>query len=235
MIRLPARIRTHPSHPPIREFPMRTCHCLLIVAAALLLTSFLEAGERPQNSEVALEESFDQQELGKGWNTTTGEWRVVGGVLRGREIAAEKHSAATRRVVETKNAVYELRFRFVDQGKAFHFGFDPARGELKKKGHLFSVIVTPDSWRILKHVDKNRREEDPNEVLAQQKSEFKTGQWYTLRVTTWNTYVTAKIDGKESLKASHPTFGVKKPTLVFRCLGDGVEIDDIHVWTQKTK
>lgn len=123
----------------------------------------------------------------------------------------------------------------VDGGKAFHFGFDPARGELKKKGHLFSLIVTPESWKILKHVDKNRREEDPNETLAEQKSKFDRDTWYTLSVTTWGKYVTARVDGKETLKASHATFGVKKPTLVFRCLGNGVEIDDIRVWTQRAK
>ena len=46
--------------------------------------------------------------------------------------------------------------------------------------------------------------------------------------------MTAKIDGKESLKTSHSTFGVKKPTLVFRCVGDGVEIDDLKVWVPKS-
>ena len=191
------------------------------------------AGEPPANSEVALEDSFDRSELGGGWNSTTGDWKIVDGVLRGSEIADEKHSAATRRVLETKNAVYELKFRFINDGKGFHFGFDPARGELKKKGHLFSVIATPETWQVMKHVDKDRREEDPNETLAEQKTAFKHGEWYSLRVTTWDRYVTASIEDKEPLKASHPTFSVKKPPLVFRCLGDGVEIDDIRVWTQR--
>lgn len=206
-----------------------------LVAAFYLTVLPLFGGDQPANSDVAIDDSFDRSELGKGWNSTTGDWKIIDGVLRGSEIAAEKHSAATRRVVETKNAVYELKFRLVENGKAFHFGFDPARGELNKKGHLFSVIVTPASWKILKHVDKNRREEDPNETLAEQKTEFNSGEWYSLRVTTWDKYVTAKIEGKEPLKTSHPTFGVKKPTLVFRCLGDGVEIDDIRVWKQRER
>ena len=202
----------------------------LPVVLFCLVAGPLVAGDPPANSDVALEDAFDRDELGEGWNSTTGDWKIVDGVLRGGEIAAEKHSAATRRVVETKNAVYELKFRFTGDCKAFHFGFDPARGELKKKGHLFSVIVTPDSWKVLKHVDKNRREEDPNETLAEQETKFKYGCWFHLRVTTWGNYVTARIEGKEPLKASHPTFGVRKPTLVFRCLGD-----DIRVWTQKSK
>lgn len=199
----------------------------------ILLAPVCYAGERPANSDVAVEDSFDRGELGKEWHINTGEWTIVDGVLRAREISDEKHSAAARRIVETSNAVYELKFRFTGDGKAFHFGFDPARGELKKKGHLFSVIITPASWKIMKHVDKNRREEDPNETLAETRTEFERNKWYTLRVTTWHAYVTARIEGKEPLKASHETFGVRKPTLVFRCLGDGVEIDDVRVWTQK--
>ncbi|MDA0285597.1 MAG: hypothetical protein O3B13_11220 [Planctomycetota bacterium] len=208
-------------------------HLAIAVTVVCLAVSYSFSAMPPANSDVALEESFSATELGEEWKSTTGEWQIVDGVLRGREVAAEKHSAATRRVLATQNAVYQLRFRFVDDGKGFHFGFDPAAGELKKKGHLFSVIVDPASWKILKHVDKDRREEDPNETLAEQKTEFKAGEWYSLRVTTWANHVTAKIDGKATLKASHATFDVKKPTLVFRCLGDGVEIDDIHVWTQR--
>ena len=64
-------------------------------------------------------------------------------------------------------------------------------------------------------------------------ADFNAGQWYTLRVTSWETHITATIDGDKTLKVSHPTFAVKKPTLVFRCLGDGIEIDDIQVWTQR--
>ncbi len=204
---------------------------LIFTAVAFSSLPSCFAGPPPVNSELALEDSFDRDELGKGWNSTTGQWKIIDGVLHASEIAEEKHSAATRRVLETQNAVYELKFRFVGDGKAFHFGFDPAAGELDKKGHLFSVIVTPSSWSVMKHVDKDRPKEDPNETLAKAETEFKVGQWYTLRVTTWETFVTATIEGKESLKVSHPTFGVKKPTLVFRCLGDGVEVDDIKVWT----
>ena len=208
----------------------------LSMAATLLATAvYFTAGgvaDEPANSTLVIDDTFDRADPGKDWNPTTGEWKIVDGVLRGREIKEEKHSAATRRVVSTKNAVYELNFRLTGQCRAFHFGFDPAKGELDKKGHLFSVIVTPDFWQILKHVDKNKREEEPNEILIRQQTKFETNTWYKLRVTTWGNFVTAMIDGKEDLKTSHPTFGVEKPSLVFRCLGDGVEIADVRVWTQ---
>ncbi|QEG00566.1 hypothetical protein Mal15_46370 [Stieleria maiorica] len=215
--------------------PIRTLLAAFLIATLVSIQSIhaveSQFGIAPQNSQLVVDETFDEP-LDKKWHVNTGTWKVVDGVLQASEVAADNHAAAARRTVQTDNAVYQLRFKISDGTKAFHFGFDPAKGELDKKGHLFSVIVTPTGWRIMKHVDKNRRQEDPNEVLASSDVAVQTGKWHELRVTTWQNYVTATIDQTE-LKASHPTFGVKKPTLVFRCAGEGVEIDDVKVWSQR--
>lgn len=203
---------------------------LFAIPAVTALPQPASLAAPPANSVLAMDEAFEGQKLAPDWHVNTGSWKVVDGVLQAAELPADQHAAAARRTLVTGDAVYQLRFRFVGEGKAFHFGFDPAKGELKKKGHLFSVIVTPKNWKMMKHVDKNNRQADPNEVLALAGDQFESGKWYTLKVTTWQTYVTATIDGQSTLKASHPTFGVKKPTLVFRCIGDGIEVDDIKVW-----
>lgn len=201
---------------------------------ALFLTSalFLNASafEPPSNSELIVADDFERSELGQGWTTQTGSWQIVDGLLTGEEIEADKHSAAARRVVETEDAVYELKFRLSDTTKGFHFGFDPKRGELEKRGHLFSVVISPKNWKILKHVDKDKPKEDPNEVLATANHKFEAGEWYTLRVVTWGTTVKAMIENYGQVEAIHPTFGVAKPTLVFRVIGGEVDIDDIKVW-----
>ncbi|WP_372719997.1 hypothetical protein [Novipirellula sp.] len=206
----------------------------LAACCVCLLSSSLAVAQQapPANSELVVDQTFDSDSLDSKWHINTGNWAVKDGVLKVSEVASDKHAAAARFPVETNNAVYQLRFRLLGDAKAFHFGFDPAPGELDKKGHLFSVIVTPSAWKIMKHVDKKNPKQDPNEVLANESMSFEKDRWYTLRLTTWETYVTATIDGDGTLKASHPTFGVKKPTLVFRCQGDGVEVDDIKVWRQ---
>jgi hypothetical protein len=203
---------------------------LLALAALIFSTAPPSHAEAPGNGRLVLEDSFDRPKLGEGWFINNGEWKIADGVLRVRELAEDHHSASARRTLTTSDAVYELRFRFIEGGKAFHLGFDPAKGELDKKGHLFSVIITPTGWKIPKHVDKKRPQEDPNEVLAEEETLFTKDTWHTLRVTTRGAGVTAQIDGKEALSGAHPSFGVKKPTLVFRCLGDGVEVDDLRVW-----
>lgn len=213
-------------YPPV--FPIAALASLSIIAAP-----HAGAFEPLSNSDLVVSDDFDREELGKGWAAQTGSWTIKDGALHGAEIAADKHSAAARRIVTTGDAVYEMKFRFTGEGKSLHFGFDPIRGALDKRGHLFSVIITPTDWKILKHIDKDKPKEDPNEVLATAKNPFKFDTWYKLRVTTWETTVKAMIEGIEPLNASHPTFGVKKPTLVFRAIGDGIEIDDLRVWQAK--
>ncbi len=220
------------------KYVTRTALVTAIIAVTSLGGSLAYAFDPPENSEVLIDESFEGAKLAKGWSVQTGAWTVTDGMLHAAENPADKHSAAARRLVETGNAVYQLKFRLTDDVKAFHFGFDPKRGELDKKGHLFSIVIEPEKWKILKHVDKNRPKEDPNEVLDSADHAFASDQWFTLRVTTWGTTVKAAIeadagDAPAPLHADHPTFGVRKPTLVFRAVGDGVDIDDVMVWAPK--
>lgn len=197
--------------------------CLALICKASLESANAEDGK------TLVEDSFERSEPGKGWSIQTGSWEIRDGALHGAEIPADHHSAAARRAVQTSDATYKMKFRLTEGAKGFHFGFDPARGELKKRGHLFSVIVSPQGWRILKHVDKDRPKEDPNEILAKAADTFEPGKWYSLEVVTSGTKVTATIEGFEPLTAEHPTFGVKKPALVFRVIGDGADVDDIVV------
>ena len=183
-----------------------------------------------------LSDDFSGAELGKGWRTQTGEWKAVDGVMRSKQIPADNHSAAARHLLPMQDGIYQMRFRLVDEGTSFHFGFDPAHGELKKRGHLLSVIVSKAKVTLMKHIDKDKPKEDPNEVLATAAHQFEAGKWHTLLVEKKGDDVVAQIlpDGESTkpivLKATHPTFHVKTPTLVFRCLGDGVEIDDLKAW-----
>ena len=212
---------------------MKSHPLAIALSLSLLSSSALHAGPAPANSVVAVDESFDQAELGKEWRVNNGEWKIVDGVLKIRELTEDHHAASGRRVVETGNAVYECRFRLYGDARAFHVGFDPAPGTLDKKAHLFSIVVTPKSWKLLKHLDKARPKDDPNEVLAIENRDIARGEWHTLRITTWGPFVSATLDGGTPLKGSHPSFSVAKPTVVFRCTGDGVEVDDLKVWKQR--
>ncbi|MEQ1843067.1 MAG: hypothetical protein ABL994_21905 [Verrucomicrobiales bacterium] len=203
---------------------------LIRVGVLALGLQWVSAFEPPADSVLLVEEDFAGEGLPKGWVVQTGAWIVAEGVLKGSEIEADRHAAAARRVVRTGDAVYQFKFRLTEGSKGFHFGFDPLPGALDKKGHLFSVIVTPANWQLLKHVDKAKPTKNPNEVLAKADQAFEAGKWFHLRVITSGDTVKAIIEGIEPLEGQHSTFSVGKPTLVFRALGSGVEIDALRVW-----
>ena len=115
----------------------------------------------------------------------------------------------------------------------FHVGFDPAPGELKKKGHLFALIITPTGWTITEQPDKSDTS-SKSIVRAKATTPFARGQWFTLLLEMKGDTVVAHVDGKPALRATAKDFRVKKPGLVFRVGGadnDEVQIDNVRVWT----
>lgn len=175
----------------------------------------------------------------EGWKAYFGEWKAKDGVLHARQLDADKHIASAHQTLEMQDGIFQVRFRLVGKGKGFDFTFRHKPGSLKKKdGRLISVMVTPTKVWIRKHRDRGNPREDPDEDLAKATHKFAPGQWHTLLFEKRGNDVVAQIrtDGSDKiieLKASHPTFHVPTPNLVFRCTGDGIEIDDVKVWKPK--
>lgn len=202
--------------------------CLLPLAAADLEPTLGKKGK------LLLEERFEGEAVPRNWNRNTGVLAVTGGALRVSELALEKHAAAFRRPLPLQDCAIQVDVKFAG-ATMFHLGFDPAPGELKKKGHLFSLIVTPTQWSITEHVDKA----DPkskNTVLAKAAAAFPRDEWVTLLLEVKGNDVVARVAGRDPLRASAKDFHVKKPGLVFRVGGkdaDAVLFDNVKVWELK--
>ena len=183
---------------------------------------------------LLLGEKFDGNELPKNWTRNTGKLTVTDGVLKASEVATDMHAAAFRRPLPLQDAAILVKFRFAG-AKMLHLGFDPAPGELKKKGHLFSVIISPASWSITEHNDKS----DPkstNRALAKATASFESGKWYELLLEVKGDDVLALVGGLTPLRATSKDFHIKKPGLVFRTGGkdtDEVHLDEVRVWELK--
>ena len=166
-----------------------------------------------------------------GWTKNTGKYSVADGALHLGQLAADNHIGAFRKAVALQDCAIQLDFKF-SGATMFHLGFDPAPGELKKKGHLFALAITPAGWTLTESIDKA----DPkskNLVLAKAATKFEPGQWFTLLLEMKGEQVVVQVAGKESLRASAKDFKVKKPGLVFRAGGkDGQEVllDNVKVW-----
>lgn len=180
---------------------------------------------------LLLEESFEAATLPIGWSRNTGKLGVAGGRLHASQLASDHHIGAFRKQLPLKNCVIQLDFNF-SGATMFHLGFDPAAGELKKQGHLFALVITPESWTITEQPDKA----DPKSqavVHAKAAAKFTPGEWFTLTLEVNGETVVARVAGKPTLRATAKDFKVKKPGLVFRVGGtDGREIllDNLKVW-----
>ena len=209
---------------------------LVVVTAALILlaSNALGAGPNPtlgKKGKVLLEEKFEGGALPGGWTKNTGVLSVGAGVLHASQLASDQHIGAFRKPLPLQDCAVQLDFKF-SGATAFQVGFDPAPGELKKKGHLFSLAITAEGWTLTEHLDKA----DPNSknvVHAKSATKFTPGQWFTLLLEVKGNDVVARVDGKEALRANSKDFHVKKPGLVFRVGGkDGQEVlvDNVKVW-----
>jgi hypothetical protein len=209
----------------------------LLIATALAGSTIHAADLTPQlgtKGKLLLEEQFDGPAVPKGWVANTGALAIQDDALRASEKAADMHIGAFRYRLAVQDCAVQIDFRF-DGGRIFNLGFDPAPGELKKKGHLLSVTVSPAQWTIIEHNDKA----DPaskTKTHASAKTAFEPGKWYTLLLESKGDTVVAQITGKEPLRATSKDFHVKKPGLVFRMGGkdtDAISFDNVKVWELK--
>ncbi len=144
------------------------------------------------------------------------------------------HIGAFRYRLPVQDCAVQIDFK-LGEARVINLGFDPAPGELKKKGHLFSVVISKTGWSLIEHNDK-ANPESKTKTHAKAATEFDPATTYTLLLECKGDNVVAQIAGKEPLKATAPDFHVKKPGLVFRMGGkDGQEVtfDNVKVWALK--
>jgi hypothetical protein len=209
-------------------------HLILLVALSAPILAADIAPTLGQKGKPLLEEKFDAATLPAGWTKNTGTLAVREGALHASELASDNHVGAFRKLTPLQDCAVQIDFK-LEGATVFHLGFDPAPGELKKKGHLFAVIITPEGWQIAEQPDKV----DPKSksvVHAKAATKFARGEWFTLLVEMKGNDVVAHVVGKEPLRASAKDFHVKKPGLVFRVGGKGPHealVDNVKIWELK--
>lgn len=202
--------------------------CVVPLAAADLEPTLGVKGK------LLLEETFDGDALPKGWNIKAGGLRVANGSLRANQDKAAGRLGLFNCDLPMQDAAIQLDFKF-DGAQGLNVSCNPSAGELQKKGHLFSVMITPRMWNITEHNDKSDRSSQ-SKALASAPETFAQGKWYTLLLEFKGDDVVAHVEGKAALRAASKDFRVKKPGIEFRVLGrDNAEVsfDNLHVWELK--
>jgi hypothetical protein len=213
---------------------MKSARIILFLAISSIANALDMTPQLGTLGDKLLEETFTGAEVPKGWASNTGTLRVVDGALLAGEKSSDMHIGAFRFRLPVQDCAVQIDFK-LGAARIFNLGFDPAPGELKKKGHLLSVTVAKNSWSIIEHNDK-ANPESKTKVHAKADTAFDPATVYTLLLECKGDNVVAQITGKEPLNAASPDFHVKKPGLVFRVGGkDGQEIafDNVKVWGLK--
>ena len=122
---------------------------------------------------LLLEQKFDGDALPKGWSLKAGGLRVADGALRASQKKGER-LCLFNCDLSMQDAVIQIDFKF-DGGRGINVSCNPAPGELKKKGHLFSVMITQTMWNITEHNDKADRNSQ-SKVLVSAPEKFETGK-----------------------------------------------------------
>ena len=150
--------------------------CLLSWIASV--ASVAAGGLEPilgKTGKLLLEENFDGDTLPKGWSSKSGKLRVGDGALRASQTKGERLCLFSR-VQPMQDAAIQIDFKF-GSARGINVSCNPAAGESKKRGHLFSVMITPVMWNITKHQDRL----DPKSkvtVLTSAPATFEQGKWY---------------------------------------------------------
>ena len=201
------------------------------VSSLLAVALLALAAVRPLSAAEPLIAKFDEAKRPEKWTVNFGHWEPKDGVLVCRQLDKDNHAAASRWQIPLKDAVIKLRLKF-DGATGFHLGFDPAPGEIKKQGHLYSLVVTPTQAQLKKHKDK-ADEASKDQTLATASLNAKAGEWLDIELRTEGEKVSVMIGKTAKLEASDPSFSVAKPTVVFRVIGGDVQLDDVQVTVLK--
>ncbi|MBT5018451.1 MAG: hypothetical protein HON04_06870, partial [Planctomicrobium sp.] len=154
--------------------------------------------------------------------TPKGSWKVVDGVLVGKELKSDKHAAVLSYQQPNRNSLIQFSF-MLDGTKGFHLSFNHA------KGHLFRVIVDTESVAIRTDKDKKDPKSEPL-TISQTKSKIAEGEWHTMLVEIIDDQVLVQFDEGPTIIGLHPSLAVDKPNYRFVMRGESLKIDDLKIW-----
>lgn len=194
---------------------MKTATLLL-----LSLASLAPAAEKPLLAipgEVIYQSKLDTAPAAP-WKAAKGQWELKDGVLRGSELAADKHGAVTRLPNKLNDFIIEYEFKF-EGARATSLSINAV------KDHMARINIAPKSITIQRD-DNDHEGPDKAVVFARFPAELTPGTWHKVRLEMVGDTMLGQVDdltawGSDALfktvKAS-PGFTVAGQSVDFRNL-----------------
>ncbi|MSU66117.1 MAG: hypothetical protein EXS38_08480 [Opitutus sp.] len=166
--------------------------------------------------------------LPKAWRAQKGTWGCEGGVLRGVEVAADKHQAVVRRPLAFTNAIITFSFR-LGGARQISLSVNDA------KEHVCRVLINPKGFTVQKD-DHDHEGPDKAVVFARVPMTLAPGEWHTAVVEINGAEMVAQIDGAAKVGfGAHELLDRPKANLGFTVAGGPAEFRDVSITAAKPR
>jgi hypothetical protein len=162
------------------------------------------------------------QSLASDWRTAKGKWEIVDGVLRGAELKADNHAAATRHALPSRNVVIQYAIK-LDGARQTTLSINDA------KGHCCRLLVNASGFAVQKD-SHDHNVKDKAVVLARQPVPLKAGEWHTIVVEIVGSEILACLDGATFAYGMHESIDVDKANFGLTVAGEAVSFKNLRVW-----
>ncbi len=196
---------------------------------------------------LLLKEDFNRPELPELFTVGVGEWKIVDGALRGRQLRESNHTAFRKIYLDHHDVIYEYDMKL--EGDGFHqllINWDLA--------HVAKCVARYDSATVFKIREVKKREQmlrekrdmglDPLQGKWDEKTfamdeapiSLQEGKWYRVVIELVGDELSMTIDGKTA-RGKHVGLTEKKDNFGFQAGGfeSYVYIDNVRVYEAKSK
>ncbi|MCB1204884.1 MAG: hypothetical protein KDN18_11540 [Verrucomicrobiae bacterium] len=211
--------------------------CLPLFGASLLISSLhpVFAGDPAtllaERGKLLVSEDFSSAveparvEPGKpwtvGWRLRPGKWEFNDGVMKGTEVAADKHGAVARFPLKFQDVVIQYEVR-LDGCRQTTLSIND------QKEHVCRVLVSPSGFTAQKD-DHDHEGPDKAEVFGKAAVPVGKGEWKTVVLEIVGEEMVAHIDD-QVIAGSHELIGTAKANFGFTVAGDGASFRNLRVW-----
>ena len=190
---------------------------------------------------LLLKEDFAASELPELFTVGVGDWAIVEGTLRGRQLKADRHTAFRKVFLEHTDVIYEYDMKLEGDGfTRLMINWDLV--------HVSKGEIHLDKAQVYKIKEKNKRAQmaaqkrdqgrDPLKGKYEEKTHpvnevplnLKAGQWYHVILESVGDKLCLQIDG-QTVMGQHVGFTEKKDNFGFQAGGFDtyVFIDNVRV------
>lgn len=165
--------------------------------------------------------------LGPEWKIVKGAWSATNGMLRGDELAEDKHSAVLWHPGKIEALIITCEFR-LGETRTLYIGFDEKRHVGRLVIHTNSIGLYEDS----PVPNPKPGVKQASKPLATYVTKLKPDEWYPLTLEIRGDEMVALVNGIQ-LKAKHPFLATPKERYWFAVNGKDLRLRNLKVWNAK--